>query len=265
MSEEKSTNWLAIILSVLTGLSLLFGAYMAIKAKQEEKDKVEALNKIAEMDQVRQEENGSWTKLAQQKDEIIHLLEHQNQDLADDIQRRNESILSMSEAIAKIRSARIIIRTQDGDNVHETPEPDGRIRVSFDETQDMIRVSGFTLTNPAEAQIDVGFTRPLRLRTTITQAQNGAWRTYFESDWTGLEIQDLQTVVNPLKAVEESWTSNLILGANIGFGWNFDAFSANAYLMYEFGDVFAVGPSVGVVSQDRIDPVFGLNFQMRPF
>ncbi len=267
MADEKSggSSWVQIVLSIIAGLGILFGAYMAIQASAEKQKKIDALNKLAQMDEVRHEQNGSWTKLAQQKDDIIADLRQRNESLANDIDEREERILAMADAVAKIRSARIIIRSQDGDDVHETPEPDGRIRVSFDETQDMIRVSGFTLTNPAEAEINVGFTRPLRLRTVITEEESGAWRAYFESDWDGLEIQEMNTVVNPLSAKPEDWTHNFIFGANVGVAWDFDAFSANAYLMYEFGGSFAIGPSVGVVSQQTIDPVFGINFQLRPF
>lgn len=264
MAEEQKVDWFKIIMVCLTGLLAFFSVYMTIRANEEEQKKVTAFNRLAAMDTVRREANNNWTRLSQQKDNLIDELRKQNASLADDIDERNQNILALSETVARVRSARIVIRSQDGDDVHETPQPDGRVRVDFAETQDPMRVEGFTLTNPAEADLTVSFVRPLRLRTTIVQNQDGSWRTYFESDWPNLEIEEMNTSVSPLVAAQRAWYKDIAFGVSLGTNFSLDSGYLTGRVLYDFGD-FGIGLEAGgAFVEDDLSIMVGLAFQVKP-
>ena len=260
MAEENSkTDWFKIIVSLLTGLSLFFGVYATIKQKEEEQKKINALNQLAMLDSVHRETDSAYSRLSQQKDNLIDILQSKNRDLAEVINKRDENILALSETVVRMRSAHIVIQSQNGGDVSQGTEGD-RVRVDFNQTQDPMRVSGFTLTNPAEATIDVAFIRPLRLRTTITQNEDGAWRTYFESDWPNLEIDNIDTVVNPNPVNYHN--TGFVIGLNTMSGFKFDRVNVSTYLMYDFGS-FGIGPALGFNFSENTELMFGVQMQYK--
>lgn len=258
-------NWDNIIkgiLAIITAVTLGFGIYSGIRLAKEEEKRIAAQNALAEQAEIVQEKEQLWSKLAQQREDVLDELRQRNGELADLIQSRDERILALTDTIANIRPTTIVIRE---DNINQGEE-DGRTRVSFDQTDDPIRVAGYTLTNPPEAELELSFVRPLRLRTVVTQQESGQWVTYFESDWDKLEIQAMETIVNPLapRVRHRHWWENIGIGTNISTS-GFSGLTADLFITYSF-DQFAVGPSLGFsISDDDSFGKVGLILQWNPF
>lgn len=260
--EFLKENWVSIIIGLIVAALGAFGIGQFIRGNQEEARRIEAQNQIARMSEVVEEKDGVWSRLSEQQEDVIERLREQNSGLAELIEQRNEQIISLSDTVVRMRDVRVVVRPQ---NVTQTPV-DNRIRVDFHEEVDPVRVEGYTLTNPAEADLTVGFTRPLGLRTTITQAEDGSWKTYVEGDWPNLEIEQIQAVVNPLPIRERSFVENIVVGGDIATSFQFDSIFADVYMLYEFDDSFAVGPSVGAaVIEDQARATVGLRVQWAPW
>lgn len=244
--EEKERNWTSIGLGTLVAILAALGIFLFSKYSEEQKTRIEAQNRIAEQSEVIRESQTAWSRLATQYEDLDSRLNEINEDLTEQITRRGEEITAFSSALAKIRP--VVIRFP-AESVTQEPEGDSRIRVSFDETQDPMRIHGWTLTNPAEAEVSVEFTRPLRLTSVITQRPDGSWNSYFDSDWENLEIQELSTVVNPLPERQEAIRRGFIVGlsARMGVVRPIDSVGADLSLLYETGTErkFTVGPTVG--------------------
>lgn len=249
--EKKQRNWTSIGLGLLVALLSSLGVYLFSKYSEEQKARIEAQNRIAEQSEVIRESQTSWSRLATQYENLDSRLSEINQDLTDKINQRGEEITSLSSALAKIRP--IVIRFP-AESVSQESEGESRTRVSFDESIDPLRVSGWTLTNPAEAEVSVRFTRPIRLTSVITQRPDGSWSSYFDSDWEDLEIEELSTTVNPLPQRQEAIRRGFVVGlsARMGIVRPIDSVGADLSLLYESGTrrKFTLGPTVGFSTVD---------------
>ena len=269
MSEKKSKglDWAKVIMSVLLAGLSFFGIGMFMRANAEEKKRVEAQNQIARMSEVIHEREQVWSRLSVQQDDLLKVLKERNQELADMIEERDESILTLSQTIANFDPVRVVVRRERVIQTVDETNPE-RVRVQFDDEQDPVRVSGFTLTNPAEAEVEVSFTRPLQLTTTVTQQDDGSWRTYVEGDWPNLEIEQMETFVNPRPIRDREWPENIVVGGSLALGVapEVDAVAGDVYLLYEFKDSFSVGPELGVnFVQDQARLMVGLQMQFHPW
>lgn len=267
---EKSTSidWAKVIMAVVIVALGFFGLASFMRANSEENKRIESQNRIAQMSKVIQEKENLWSRLSQQQEDVIGILRRDNEGLADQIEKQGDTILALSETVVKMKSVRVVVRHENitQDPVEPTePGGDERLRVSFHENVDPISVEGFTLTNPPEAEVTVGFTRPLKLRTVITQQQDGAWRTYVEGDWPNLDIQQIETVVNPRAAHQRSFVENIVVGGNLLISPDFDDVVGNINLGYSLGS-FSVGPSLGIaLVNDNASFVVGFQSEWKPF
>lgn len=261
MSDEKSKkiDWVQIIIGlVFVGLSVFgFSSYM--KFKKEEQRRVDAQNELARNSKIIQENSNTWSRLAQQKDDAINDLRADNERLAKIVEERGEEIYALSSAIVKFKSIKFIIKEGDANQSEETP---GRLRVDFKQVQDPVSVSGYTLTNPAHAELEVGFTRPLKLKTVTTQRPDGSWNTYVSGDWPNLEIEQIESVVNPLLKEKKSLGDRLIFGVGVGPTVSFDGLMFQTHVLYDF-DVLSIGPFLATGADTG--GVIGIMAQTRPF
>lgn len=259
---ETYQKWIGIILVLLSLAGVSFGVWSSVKKNEEEARRVKAQNELAKLSEVMKEKENSWSRLSQQQEDLINLLKQRDSKLVELIEKRDEQILVLSDAIVKFRPTTIVIKEPSDIN---QSEQDDRTKVEFQKDQDKIRVSGFTLTNPPEAEINFSFIEPLKLRTVVTQSEDGSWRTYLESDWDGLEIENIDTVVNPLPLKEKSFLERFSVGISAHVNSDFDTVIGTANILYDF-DSFEIGPSVSYSIGDSgtLAP-FGLMFQVRPF
>jgi hypothetical protein len=261
MTEKKESNidWTKIIIGLAFAALTAFGFSSYMKFKKEEERRIEAQNEIARQSKVIQETNDTWSRLAQQREDAIKILEKDNEKMAELLEERKEQILTLSTAVLKFKSIKFVIREGDA---NQEEQPDGRLRVDFNSVQDPVSVKGFTLTNPAHAELEVGFTRPLKLTTVVTQKPDGSWRSYVKGDYPNLEIEQIETVVNPLITQSKSFGDRIIVGFGVGPNLSFSKVYAEGYILADL-DVLSVGPFLGGV--DGAGAVVGLKAQFRPF
>lgn len=275
MLNDKLKNILIIILAVLALGGGAFGTYFFLKTKavvqRETEARVSAQNTIAQLSRTVKEGERTWSRLAQEKEIEISGLNEDLEDALSRIRERDERITTLTEVNAALRGVRVIVRP---DNVHQSPEPSEpgeaeRVRVEFDQVwEDFMRVSGFTLTNPAEAEIHVDYTRPVRISVITTQRPDLSWDTYVSTDIPNLEIGDIQSQVNPLSRPQEvsRWYENIYvgIGAGIGGGTNAAGFGL-IEIGYDFGDMEIGIFGTGIGYDGGASFGGGFTFRLNPF
>lgn len=256
-----------IVLAVLLLLSLGMAGFFFFQKEQikqnAEAARVSAQNRLAEMSAVVEETEGLWSRLAQERQADMDELRETNSELAQLIEERNEEITSLTHAVANLRPIRIIEREPN----QSEPEP-GRLRVDFDEThEEFWRVQGFTLTNPAEAEINLSWVRSGNFTIVTTQQEDLSWRTYVQSDIPGLEIGEVESLVNPISRPQEQipWHHGIYIGAlgSVSVTGN----SGAGYLEagYDFGDFEISILGGGIAYPEGVDFSLGLGVRMNPF
>lgn len=240
-------------------------------SRRAEEARVAAQNALAEMSGVMEENNSTWSRLAQERSDLMALLESRNSELADIIRERNEEIQNLTTAVANIRNVHIVVRPESGGHVEETVETiegETRSRVDFDQVhEEFIRVSGHTLTNPAEAEIDLEFVRAVNFTVVTTQLDDLSWRSYLSTDFPGMTIGEIETSVNPLSRPAESrgWERDIEVGV-YGSGavtGNYGSFGAD--IGYDFGPVDINVDLGGIVYPGGTDFVVGGRVGFAPF
>jgi hypothetical protein len=237
-----------------------------------EEARVEAQNQIAELSGVVRENATSWSRLAQERNDSIDLLQAQLPALATLIQQRNEEITSLTTAVATIRP--ITVRVIQGEGASQTvvqpvePGLPSRERVDFDTTQEeFVRIHGFTLTNPAEANLSVEYLRAVNFTVVTTQQEDLSWRSYVDSDMPGLEIGDVQSRVNPISRPQEQrrWEQDIEIGVFGAGAVTGNAGIFGAEVGYDFG-ALAVGVNAGGITYPgSTDFLVGGRITIAPF
>jgi hypothetical protein len=234
---------------VAIGVLLLFCLFFYFKARNIEDREIEARinaqNQIAELSSIVRESETTWSRLAQQSEssnEILMALEERNEALTELIESRNEEISSLTTALATVRPIRVVVAAGEGANQSVEPstnptDPE-RLRVDFDTVwREYLRIHGFTLTNPASADISVDFTRPINFTVVTTQAEDLSWRTYIESDWPDLQIGEIESRVNPVARPNETrrWEQDVSISLLGGASVTGTSGIFGAELAYDFG------------------------------
>lgn len=272
---EKIKNIAIIILIVLLGASGGFGVYFFIKGKSIQSDaiqaRVDAQNRIAQLSHTLKEGEGTWSRLAQEKEAELDDLRERIPELVTLIEERDEEITSLTEAVGRLQNVRVVV---DSGNVTQTPEeptepgqPE-RTRVAFDQIwNDFMRIHGFTLTNPAEAEINVDYTRPVRVSVVTTQQEDLSWRSYISHNISNLEIETIESIVNPLARPQEEshWYENIMLGIGGSVGVQGQMGTAYLFAGYDAGD-WDLGITLGgIFTSNGVDFAPGLEFRFAPF
>lgn len=264
---DKIKNILLIILGVLLLVALGVGGFFFFQKEQmrqnAEEARVEAQNKLAQMSQTMQETEQIWSRLAQEKEVDMNALRAQNEELARLIEERDEEITTLTNATANLRPVRVVIR-----DASQTEPEEGRLRVDFDQIHDEFwRVQGFTLTNPAEAEVSVSWTRPANFTIITTQQPDLSWRSYLESDIPGLEIGSIESTVNPLSRPQEAvpWHHGIFVGLNGLVGVSGNSGAAALEAGYDAGDFEFSIQGGGIVYPGAVDFAAGLSLRLNPF
>lgn len=258
-----------VILVLLCGY-LWWKTYSLENEAQEAR--VAAQNQLAELSQVIQENNGTWSRLAQENGEALTLLQTSSSQLAQMIQDRNEEITSLTTAVATIRP--ITVRVIQGAGATQTeqepvePGQPTRDRVDFDTThEEFVRIHGYTLTHPAEANLSVEYTRSINFTVVTTQAEDLSWRSYVESDMPGLQIGEIESRVNPISRPQEQrrWEQDIEIGVFGAGAVTGNAGTFGAEVGYDFGAVTIGVNAGGVTYPGSTDLLVGGRITIAPF
>jgi hypothetical protein len=226
-------------------------------------------NRMAEMSKVVQENQETWSRLAQERSDSFQRLNEILPELAETIRQRDEQIMALTRATASIRP--IVVRVVQGSGAEqseepgETPEAPARARVTFDSTyQEFARIHGFTLTNPAEANVSVEFVRPINFVVTTTQAEDESWRTYIQSDLPGLEIGQIESQVTPIVR-RRGWEHDIEVGIFGAAAVTGNAGIFGAEVGYDFGSITVGVNAGGITYTGSTDFLVGGRVTIAPF
>lgn len=269
--KENWQKMLAVLLVVLLGYF-----WWKVESLKDQADdaRVDAQNQIAELSRVVRESNGAYSRLAQQAESsssILATLQERNQQLASIIEQRDEQILQLTTAIGHIRPVNVVVRPNEISQTvipsEENPEIIRR-RVDFDTThEDYLRISGFTLTDPAEANVSVQYTRPINFTVATTQSEDGSWRTYIESDLPDLQIGQIESRVNPIqiRSTVRRIEQEIELGIGSIVSTNGNSGALYAIAGYDFGAIQVSVNAGGILSTSGLDFGVGGEVLIAPF
>jgi hypothetical protein len=247
--------------------AVFFWWKMTSSQMQQEEERISLQNRIAELSRVVDEGNGTWSRLAQERGDSLQRLNEMLPQLAETIRQRDEQIMALARATASLRP--ITIRVTEGSGANQQTETgqagQDRIRVNFDAThQETVRVAGFTLTNPAEANVEVSLVRPVNFVVTTTQLPDRSWRTYINSDWEDLQIGNIESQVTPIMR-SRRWEQDIEVSLVGAASVNGNSALLGMGVGYDFG---AIGVSViggGITSNTGLDFAVGANIAIAPF
>ncbi len=225
---------------LLVALLVLGGAYLWQRHAANELNR-QLSNKIAELEGTIKETETAASVAAV---ELENLKSH-NKELQDIIEKRDEEIAAIGYISLQWKEKYFKIKNAQGSV--EEPVPEGcdtcaktlRLRVDFDQTQDYLRVSGHTITNPAYAEVDVRWERELKL-SFILAKKDDKLRLYVDSESPDIVPGELTLKVDP-SVFERKWYEKFYVGGfvNVGRG-----VAANVGLGYEVTEKVSVGPSM---------------------
>ncbi len=186
--------------------------------------------------------------------------------LRKEIDKRDEEIVSAHRiALRWKKDYEALVAANQAD---ETDPETGvvRTRVTFDNDFGYIGVSGYTLTNPAEAWMRVRQNRPLYLTVALTQTKDRRWKTYVTSSEENVAVDVEVAAVNPY-IFKERWYEKISIdvGANaLGLGQTMTGEMVGfAGLSVPIGPVdITAGAHVGTVG---FGPFLSLKYGWKPF
>lgn len=238
-----------VSVALLVALLTLGGFFLFEKHKNSELSK-KYNNAMVEMEGVKQETETAKSIRALLEEK----LEAQDKELQGIISDRNEKILAQTEIniqlkdrLLKAENARQSVVTKDGTTItiSETKECDENIRhkVEFDITEKPLRVVGFTLTNPAYAEVNLQWVENIKLELNLTRDDDGNFRVYSDSD--ELKVADITLKVDP-EVLETKWYEKFSFGADIAAG--------------KYGAQFGLRPGYDVLESLNVNLLFVVQY-----
>lgn len=253
------------------GLLLVVVVWGAIGKWSNDKEMARLRNEVALRDQTIEVQKGVYTKLSLETEDIKKLLnskDEQVKGLLEQIKKNKEDLLSANQLVVKWKKAYEGAVAANQTEVPADPNTPGSVarkKVTFQKDWGMIGVSGYTLTDPAEAFVKVEQLKALQLTLAITQDATGAWHSYATSNDENTAVDIKLASVNP-HLLDPKWYENLQLNLALAGGTTNGGFGVlvGAGVSYKIKQ-FDVGPAVFLGISSTVSPYFGATFAWRPF
>lgn len=243
-------------------LLLIAAGFYGYERYTHKRDKRQMLNEISKLEGTVQETESAYSRRAIE----IEDLKAKSDELQEIIEARDEQILALSQASLrwktkyfKMANATQTVVTSDPSEPTECAVQDGcpsvRMRVDFEQEQDPIRVSGYTLTSPPYAEVAVEWIRPLNLEIILTKNDIDGLRLYVNPENSDVETAELQLFIDP-SVMERAWYENIAFGVDVAAGSG--AFQADVRVHYDFlANLYAGVMVVFQVDYTGVPRVFG--------
>lgn len=266
---EVSNRAVKIACVVLLALLLVGVGFGVVTKLSYDAELARLRNEVASRDQTIEIQAGAYSRLALESQQLEKLLGESSAEVGDLLKRldkTNEDILAANRVAIHWKQAyEALIKAHQEPVPGPTPEDPARQKVSFTKDFGPYRVSGHTLTDPAEALLRLEQIEPLRLTIFVTQDPTGAWKSYATSSDENHRIEIEVAGVNP-RVIEPKWFEHIQFSATIAGGQMGAGFGALAGLGVSYKvKQFDIGPAVFVGIGDRVDKFVGATVTWRPF
>lgn len=263
---------------ILVVLVLALGGFLLYQRKTFLEEKSELNKKLAESEKLVQETKTSWSSRGVE----IENLKTDNKELQKIIKAKKEEVLAITNVALQwknryfeIKDAKQVIVDNSGSQPAsissecETCFSQSRFRVDFDQTKNDIRIHGFTLTNPAEAGINLEWVKNLELQLILTKGEEGSYRVYIDSKNNDFVPVDLTLKVDP-SVLNKKWYEKINFAAGASFGnsligntsWGG---SANLGVGYLITHNLNLGLNVSILYTNNLYLFYGANVTWYPF
>lgn len=247
---------------VLAGLLVVTAGFYGFERWSNARERRILTNQIADLEGTVQETETAYSRRAVE----IKNLKLDNKELRQKIEDRDEEAVALAESVLKWKDKYIKIK-----NATETVvDPDGdpnttddiRIRVDFEKEEDPLRVSGFTLTNPPEAEVSIEWMRDLKLSLILTKDDDDLFRVYLDTDSPDIVPSELKLSVDP-SILDRKWYEKIGVDMGISGG---EGVASTISLRYDVFNNWSIGPSV-VLHYDgqRLRKTYGISTTYYPF
>lgn len=257
---------------VLTGsfaaLLVFFAIYAVSKQRSYEKKIVELQNVAASKDQTIELKDGLYHKLTLQNDNLQKLLSSKDKttkDLLEQIRKGKQDILAVNEINVGLKHQLEELKNATQTTVPGQPGKPDRTKVDFHDDFGVVRVDGWTITNPAQSWVRLSPGKPLRLTLAVSQDKDKAWHTYVTTDDDRFGVDIHLAAVNPY-LFKPHWYEGIGITTGLGVGSNQSGLGAlvSVGLNYKLRQ-FSFGPAVWFGINGTVDKYYGLTFEWRPF
>ncbi|MHB8407933.1 MAG: hypothetical protein ACYDHY_07605 [Acidiferrobacterales bacterium] len=261
---DKIKNYLILLLLLTIGVLLAAGA---IKKSAYDKQVVILQNQAAAQAKTIEDQKGLFEKLALQETNVQSMLDTTNaqvKELQSQLKKSNEDLASAVEVTLQLKAQNADLKLASGaqTTVPSTVkgQPD-RTKVAFDKDFGTVKVDGFTLTNPPEANISLLPSTPLKLTVALSQDKTKVWHAYATSSDPNIGVNIDLAAVNPYIEAPK-WYENIGVDADAAVGTG--GVLGGLGLSYKFGK-FEAGPKVFATVTDKADVFYGAGFVWHPF
>jgi hypothetical protein len=257
-----------LILLLITAIGVLGGFYY-VERQAHNATQQQLTKKIASLQGIIQETN---TVVSLRGVEIENL-KAKNKDLQEIIEDRNEEIVALTKANVRLKDKVFKLKKANESLLDESGEPADlseeceeclvgkRFRVDFDHEDDLYHVSGYTLTNPAYAEVNLKWLRSLQLDLVLSKNKYGDFRVYVDSE--DVVPTDLTLHVDP-KVFAQSWYEKIAIDSHAAFGRYSGQVSVG--VKYDLTRSWSAG---GIFVQSyngrNSHPLYGVGATWRPF
>ena len=206
--------------AALAAMLIFVSVFFAYEKWDHGKTRKRLNNEVAHLQGMQKEAETVFSRLAIESED----LRSNNKKLNDIISDRSEEILALSEIniqlkdqLLQIDSATESIHSVETITVTEECQEeikDIRHRVDFSEKTDLLRVSGFTLTNPAYAEVKLEWIRAMKLEIILTKDSEDHYRVYIDSKKSDIIPTELKLQVDP-SILDLDWYAKIGIGGDI--------------------------------------------------
>jgi hypothetical protein len=265
VSEKKPYEMKRILLYGVVGLLIAGIIYHTIVTRSLEYDLRNLRNQVALRDETIEVEKGVFQKRIMEMEleatDLKNLLSNeanQVQSLVRRLEQEKQTVLAVTQmSVYWKQKYEFAIKDATQEPVPDPVDPTRppRLRVKFDATQGSLRASGWTLTDPPEAYVQIEQVKPLKLVVAFSRRTDGQWTASAASSDENIVV-DIEVGAVDLRVTKKKWYEPIELHADIPITGG----SPSVGMSYELGD-FSVGPTVHYDGEIG----YGIGLGWRPF
>lgn len=256
-----------IILSLV--VVLIIGVLISIiqnKIQQNNfNDKIKELNNtMAKTSETIKIDDNVYEKISLTQEKLIKTyLEEQDKKLSDKFEDLNQKLLAVTKAQITIKDQVYKIDSSSGGKINqviiEKEKEEKRLKVTFEKIQGYFKVSGYTLTNPLEAEINITQAKQLYVMTGLVKQDDGRYYAFlkFPDDFpiTNISLDSRIDIEEIISEYKEKWYQRFYMGGS--FFVSKKGVVIGPFIGYKLLGKLLIGPTVVIDTNTEL--YYGIN------